>query len=399
MNVAIIGAGASGLMAGGALSQQCNVTIFDGNEKCGKKLYITGKGRCNVTNNCDKKTFLENAVNGNKFLISSINYFQPQDTIRLFEELGVKLKTERGNRVFPESDKSSDIIKALIKYCEKCEIRLNEKVVQITKKDEHFLVKTKKSSYIFDRVIIATGGMSYPFTGSTGDGYRFARELGQSVVSVRPALVPIKLKDAFCKQVEGLSLKNVTLKANIDGKKKELFGELLFTNDAISGPISLSMSSFIGNAKSVKLEVDFKSALSNEQLEQRLLRDFEGNKNKNITYILKGLLPGSLVNEFCQRLSLSKDKKVNSITKEERKNIIDLLKSFPLEFAGLYDIECGIITAGGVDTKEINPRTMESKLVPGLYFIGEVLDVDCLTGGFNLQAAFSTAQICAKNFN
>ncbi len=398
MKIAIIGGGAAGLMAGGFLSKQGHaVTIFDGNEKCGKKLYITGKGRCNVTNACEKEVFLENVVNGRKFMMSAINQFSPSDTQNFFESLGVKLKVERGNRVFPLSDKASDIIKALTLHCGDCEIKLNEMVKAIEKKETFFIVLTNDSKYQFDRVIIATGGMSYSSTGSKGDGYKFAKMLGHNVVKPRGALVPIKLKDKFCCELAGLSLKNVKLTANYSGGKKNLFGEMLFTHDGISGPIALSLSSYIFQEREVKLELDFKPALNSEQLENRLLREFSENLNKNLTYIIKGLLPRSLVEIFLNKAVINGETKVNSVSKEQRMKIISLLKAFPLNFDGLYPIEAGIITAGGVDLKEINPKTMESKLVKGLYFIGEVLDIDCLTGGFNLQTAFSTAYAAAAN--
>lgn len=398
MKIAIIGGGAAGLMAGGFLSKQGHtVTIFDGNEKCGKKLYITGKGRCNVTNACEKEEYLENVVNGRKFMMSAINQFTPYDTQSFFESLGVKLKVERGNRVFPLSDKASDIIKALTLHCGDCEIKLNEMVKAIEKKESFFVVLTSDNKYQFDRVIIATGGMSYSSTGSKGDGYKFAKMFGHNVVKPRGALVPIKLKDKFCCELAGLSLKNVKLTANCSGGKKSLFGEMLFTHDGISGPIALSLSSYISQEREVKLELDFKPALNLEQLENRLLREFSENLNKNLTYIIKGLLPRSLVEIFLNKAAINGETKVNSVSKEQRMKIISLLKAFPLNFDGLYPIEAGIVTAGGVDLKEINPKTMESKLIKGLYFIGEVLDIDCLTGGFNLQTAFSTAYAAAVN--
>ena len=393
MKIAIIGGGAGGLMAGGFLSQKGDVTIFDGNEKCGKKIYITGKGRCNLTNNCTNEEFLSNVVHGNKFMMSAIVGFSPQDTIAFFEDLGMKTITERGKRVFPLSQKSSDVIKALEKHAKGCKINLNEKVVSVIKNEETFIVKTTLKTYQFDKVIVATGGKSYPATGSTGDGYKIAKSFGHNIIKPCPALVPIRFKDKM--ELEGLSLKNVTLNAKINGKDKSLFGEMLFTGDGISGPIALSMSSYIGENKIDKLVIDFQPALTEEPLENRILRDMEENKNKNFSYILKGLLPIRMANEFMKRLKIS-DVKVNSVKAETRKNLIKLLKDFPLEYAGLYPIEAGIVTNGGVDLKEVNPKTMESKLVKGLYFIGEVLDVDCLTGGFNLQTAFSTAYACAK---
>ena len=386
-------------MAGGFLAEQNEVVIFDGNEKAGKKLFITGKGRCNITNNCSKEEFISNVVNGGKFMMSAINNFDCQQTMTFFEELGLNLKTERGNRVFPESDKSSDVIKTLLYHARNCQINLNEKVLVVSKEEQFFKVKTEKKSYLFDRVIIATGGKSYPATGSQGDGYKFAKMIGHEVVEPKGALVPIKIKDNFCAQLEGLSLKNVTLKANINKKKKELFGEMLFTFDAISGPIALSMSSYISGIEDISLSLDFKPALTIQMLENRILKDFEENLNKNISFIIKGLLPTRLVEIFLSKVGINKDRKVNSITISERKNIVNMLKNFKLDFAGLYDVKYGIITSGGVKLSEVNPKTMESKKTKGLYFIGEVLDVDCLTGGFNLQTAFSTAYACAKYMN
>lgn len=397
MKIAIIGGGASGLMAGGFLADKGHaVTIFDGNEKCGKKIYITGKGRCNLTNNCSEEEYLANVVNGGKFMFSAIRGFNCQDTISFFESKGIKLKTERGNRVFPESDKASDVIKALTGHCKNCQLKLNEKVVDLYKNGDVFIVKSDKLNYEFDKVVIATGGKSYPATGSQGDGYKFAKKFGHNIIKPRPALVPIKIKDKFCAGLEGLSLKNVTLKAKIDGKEKSLFGEMLFTNDAISGPIALSMSSFISNSNSTTLSLDFKPALSEQQLDARLLRDFSENLNKNLSYVIKGILPMRLVDVFLNKAGIDGKIKVNSVKVEMRKRMISLFKSFPLEFDKLYQVETGIITAGGVDLKEVSPKTMESRLCSGLYFIGEVLDVDCLTGGFNLQTAFSTAYACAK---
>lgn len=397
MKIAIIGGGASGLMAGGFLAGKGHlVTIFDSNEKCGKKIYITGKGRCNLTNNCSEEEYLANVVNGSKFMFSAIKGFNCQETMAFFEEKGLKLKTERGNRVFPESDRASDVIKALLLHCKNCQINLDEGVLNIEKGEEDFIIKTNKNIYTFDKVIVATGGKSYPATGSKGDGYKFAEKLGHNIIKPRSALVPIKIKDKFCVQLEGLSLKNVILKAKYGKKEKELFGEMLFTSDAISGPIALSMSSFISQEKSVELVIDFKPALSEEQLDARLLRDFSANLNKNLSYIIKGLLPARLVDIFLGFIKIDGQTKVNSVKAQQRKAIVEGLKKFSLQFGGLYEVETGIVTAGGVDLKEVNPKTMESKICQGLYFIGEVLDIDCLTGGFNLQTAFSTAYACAK---
>lgn len=399
MKIAVIGGGASGLLVGGELAcRRYEVTIFDHNEKLGKKIYITGKGRCNVTNNCLVNEVRENIVHGDKFMFSSLNLFPPERTMQFFEDLGVKLKTERGNRVFPESDKASDITKALAKNAKDCQVRLNEKVLEIKKQNERFLIKTDKALYEFDRVIIATGGKSYPATGSTGDGYLFAKSFGHSIRPPHGALVPIKIADNFVQQLEGLSLKNVTLKAKIKDKERLIFGEMLFTHDAISGPIALSMSSYIGLEKQVSLNIDFKPALSENQVELRILRDFDENKNREILMIMKGLLPERLAKIFLSKLNIDSSVKINSISKEKRAVIVKSLKNFDLTFGGLYPVETGIVTSGGVDLSEVNPKTMESKLVKGLYFVGEVLDIDCLTGGFNLQCAFSTAYACAYNF-
>lgn len=398
MKVCIIGAGASGLMCAGFIAQKNHdVVIFDGNEKSGKKIYITGKGRCNFTNATIGEDFSSNIVNGEKFLYSALSKWNSFDTISFFEDLGMPSKIERGNRAFPESDKASDVTKTLLKHCEKVKINLNEKVIVIDKK-EHFIVKTEKGKYFFDAVIIATGGKSYSATGSCGDGYKFAKIFGHEIVEPKPALVPIELKDKFVKELQGISLKNVKLIANFDGKKREEFGEMMFTDKGITGPIVLTISSLINRAKKVSLSIDFKPALDEKKLDNRLLREFEENKNKNISNVISHLLPSGLVNVFLQECSISSDKKVNSIRIDERKKIIETLKNFKLSFKNLYPIDCAIVTSGGVNIKEVNPKNMESKIVKDLYFIGEVLDVDALTGGFNLQLAFATAVSCANNF-
>lgn len=401
MKIAIIGGGAAGLMCGALLAQGgLSATIFDGNEKLGKKLYITGKGRCNLTNLCPPNEFLENVVRGKKFMISPINRFSSQDCMDFFEAAGLRLKTERGNRVFPASDKSSDVIKTLQKLNAKNTICLNTKIKKM-KKSGDFVLETEGQKLHFDVVVVATGGKSYSSTGSTGDGYNFAKSFGHKLVEIKPALTAIALKDDFCKALQGLSLKNVALAADFvqDGKKvhKSLFGEMLFTDLGISGPIVLSLSSMVNRADKVNLTLDFKPALSPEQVDGRLLRDFDAGKNKNISSILDGLLPKKLAQVFLQKLGLPPERKVNSITKAEREEIAFALKNFQLHFDGLYPLESGIVTSGGVDTSQVNPKSCESRLCPGLYFIGEVLDVDCLTGGFNIQSAFSTAYACAQD--
>ena len=328
---------------------------------------------------------------------SALSNFNSFDTLSFFENLGLEAKTERGNRVFPQSDKSSDVIKALLDHCEGVEFHFNEKVEAINKKDR-FVVVTSKNKYEFDRVIVATGGVSYSATGSTGDGYKFAKVFGHNIVDIKPALVPIILQDDFVKSLQGLSLKNVKLKVEFEGKKIEEFGEMMFTDNGITGPIVLKISSLINRHKVDKIAIDFKPALDEKKLELRLLREFENAKNKNISNVMKTLLPSSLIDVFLKHCSISLDKKINSITVAERRVIIENLKNFELKFKSLADINLGIITSGGVDLNEINPKTMESKLIPGLYFIGEVLDIDAFTGGFNLQIAFSTAVKCSQNF-
>ncbi len=403
MKVAIIGAGASGLMLGGLLAKKgYNVTIFDHNEKAGKKLFITGKGRCNITNLCDVNEFLKNVVRGGKFLTSALYSFNSYDTVEFFGGLHLKTKVERGNRVFPESDKSSDVIKALLKHCEGVNFLYNQnvtdvKVVESVENEQKLVVTASGKEHAFDKVVIATGGASYKATGSDGSGYKFAESFGHRVEKIVPALCPIKLNDDV-RALMGLSLKNVTLKAKIDGKNKEFFGEMMFTGDGITGPIVLSLSSYINRTKSVELSLDLKPALTLEQLDARLLRDFEANKNKNISYIFKGLMPSSLVPFFAKKCGVDESKKVHDILKEERRKISKTLKNLPLSFKSLYPLDAGIITSGGVALDEVNPKTFESKLVKNLYFIGEVLDIDALTGGFNLQIAFATAYKCGESW-
>lgn len=401
MKIAIIGAGASGLFAGGILSQRHEVTIFDKNEKCGKKLYITGKGRCNLTNNCSQEQFLSNTVNGSKFMFSSIHQLSPQNIIDFFEQLGLKTKTERGGRVFPISDKSSDVIKILQKFCGKCQIKLNEEVLDFcfVVSENLFKILTSKAVYYFDRVIVATGGQTYSSTGSSGDGYKFAKAFGHKIMPIKPALVPIELGDKFIKQLQGVTLKNVSLNAIADGKKLSFFGEMLFTDRGISGPIALTMSSFINRAENIELAIDFKPALTKEILEKRVLKDIQNTSNKTMANFVSLYLPRSVGEVLLQRLKIDSHQKVNEFTSNERKDFIALIKNFTLNFKRLYPLESGIVTSGGVELDQINPKTMESKLQKGLYFIGEVLAVDCLTGGYNLTSAFATAYSCAVNLN
>lgn len=397
--IAVIGGGASGLFVGGLLCQKgLDVTIFDKNEKVGKKLFITGKGRCNLTNLCSVDEFLRNVVRGEKFLRSAIYGFSSEDCVAFFEGLGLKTKVERGNRVFPQSDKSSDVIKVLKDvHCAGVNFSLNNAVLSVKKCDDGgFCVCAQDGEHHFDRVVVATGGKSYSSTGSDGDGYKIAKSFSHTIVDIRPALCPIVVKDDFVKKLQGVSLKNVQLNVLADGKKFGEFGEMLFTDGGISGPIVLTISSLVNRAKKVELSIDFKPALNEKQLDLRLLRDFEESKNKELKTVLRGLLPKAVAEIFAKAIGLDEEKKIHDITKEERLKLLRGLKEFKLKYGGLYDVDAGIITSGGVALDEINPKTFESKLVAGLYFLGEVLDVDALTGGFNLQIAWATAYACAK---
>lgn len=395
--VAIIGAGAAGLMAAyAAASNGHSVTLFEKNEKSGKKIYITGKGRCNVTHDCTPAEFLQNVVNNSKFLTSSVYNFSPEKCVEFFEEGGVRLKLERGGRYFPVSDKASDITKCLENYCKNAGVTLkfNERVLKLNILNSTMSgIITELGVYEFDRVVVCTGGISYPSTGSTGDGFNFATEAGHSVTPLVQGLCGLNLKGSYYKEIQGLTLKNVSLSVKYDGKLiKEFFGEMLFTHFGISGPIVLSASSLINrlDLNKVTLLIDFKPALSEEQLDKRILRDFDEYKNKTISNCLKELLPSAVIAEVLRRCRISSEQKVNSVTKAQRMALLTIVKNFDMFVASLRDFSEAIITSGGVSVKEIDPRTMESKLIKGLYFCGEVLDVDAFTGGYNLQIAFST---------
>lgn len=402
MKTIVIGAGASGLISAyySAIMGD-DVTVIEKNEKVGKKIYITGKGRCNVTNDCEPEEFLKNVVTNPKFMYSAIYSFTPQDTINLFENYGLNLKTERGRRVFPMSDKSSDIIKTLENLCKNAGVifHLNENVIQLVGNDKVEKVVTNKGDYLADKIIVCTGGKSYPSTGSTGDGYGFAKKLGHQIITPKPALCPIEIKGDFCKNLQGISLKNVTLTLTVKGKTiyKEL-GEMIFTHFGISGPIVLSASSYLNKypINEVELFLDLKPALDNDTLDNRILRDFLKYKNRDLQNSLNDLLPKSLIKSIIELSKIPPYKKNDIITKEERKMLVDSFKRIKLEVKGLRPIEEAIITSGGINCKEINPKTMESKLVKGLYFAGEVIDVDALTGGYNLQIAFATAYLAAN---
>lgn len=395
--VAVIGAGAAGLIAAYFAAKNGNdVTVFEKNEKSGKKIYITGKGRCNLTHDCTPAEFLENVVSNSKFLTGAIYSFSPEKCVQFFEDVGLKLKLERGGRYFPVSDKASDVTRCLENYCKDVGVtfKFGEKVEKIDilhSTMSHII--TTNGEFNFDNVIVCTGGLSYPSTGSTGDGYDFARAAGHKIIPLKQGLCGLNLRGDFYKSLQGLTLKNVNLSV-INGEKliKSFFGEMLFTHFGVSGPIVLSASSLINrqDLKKIKLVLDLKPALSDEQLDKRLLRDFETYKNKSISNCLKELLPTALITEVLKRSGIKPETQVNSVTKAQRLSLLTSVKNFDMIVASLRDFSEAIITCGGVDVKEINPKTMESKLVKGLYFCGEVLDVDAFTGGYNLQIAFAT---------
>ncbi len=401
IKVAVIGGGAAGLMAAGtAQSFGASVTLFEGQKILGKKLSITGKGRCNVTNNTDTQGILANVTKNPRFLYTALNAFSSQDTIQFFESMGVELKTERGNRVFPTSDKAKDIVDALKQYASGAET-VYEKVKSVTKKDSGFTVKTDSGSYDFDKVIIATGGRSYPLTGSDGSGYRLARSLGHNVTALCPSLIPIESDDAVCSELMGLSLRNI--KIDIKDRSGKLiysdFGEMLFTHFGVSGPVILSASAHLRDMDISKLSlfIDLKPALDEKTLDARLLSDFAKNSNKDFINALSKLLPSKMIEPFISLTGIDKRKKVNLITKEERQRVLSNLKAMKISLKAFRPIEEAIVTSGGIEVKEITPKNMESKITSGLYFAGEIIDVDAYTGGFNLQIAFSTGYLAGKS--
>ena len=402
-NVIVIGGGAAGLMAGyaaGICGHQ--VTILEKNEKLGKKIYITGKGRCNFTNACDTEDFFKNVVSNPKFLYSALYTFSPDSMIGFVESQGIPTKVERGNRAFPESDHASDITKALEKAIKEygVNVRLRTEVKDILIDGNKVIgVKLSDGSIInCDNVILCTGGLSYQTTGSTGDGLKWARKIGLKVTECRPALVPLNCKESYIRSMQGLALKNVNLTIK-DGKKKlyDSFGEMLFTHFGVSGPLVLSASSIIGKrlqeTGELQALVDLKPALSVDELSNRVLRDFNDNMNKHLSSVLRGLLPSSMVPVFIELMDFDDSRQINSITKEERANLIALLKAFPFTITGLREYKEAIITQGGISVKEVDPSTMKCKNIEGLSFAGEVLDLDAFTGGFNLQIAWSTGYL------
>ncbi len=406
--ILIIGAGAAGLMAAGTISGRGkDVMILERNEKPARKVAITGKGRCNVTNNCKELSeLIANVPVNGRFLYSAFSSFMPSDTIDLIEDMGVPLKCERGNRVFPCSDKAMDIVDALVHYgtddgTELIHGRAKELIIED---------RTLKGVRTFDgeeiaadKIIIATGGKSYPLTGSTGDGYELARQAGHTIIEPKPSLVPLSVHEGFCSELMGLSLRNVSMKV-IDTKRKNKviyddFGEMLFTHFGVSGPMVLSASSMIRDMEAGRylISIDLKPALSEEQLDSRILRDFSDNTNKDFINALGALLPRKLIPVVVRLSGIKANEKVNQITREQRHGLVQLLKDFRLTVKGFRPIDEAIVTSGGVKVSEINPKTMESKLLPGLFFAGEVIDVDAYTGGFNLQIAFSTGRLAGEN--
>ena len=400
-DVIVIGGGAAGLFCSILLARKGkSVLILEKNKILGKKLMITGKGRCNITNNCDAQTVLNNIPRNSKFLYSAIYSFPPSDTMNFFEKLGVPLKTERGNRVFPVSDDAKDIVKALCDEVKRLGVTvLNKRATGLIIDDNRVIgAECGGEQFVSKSVIVSTGGKSYPKTGSTGDGYMLAKQAGHTVTDIQPSLVPLETKQDFPKKLMGLSLRNVTLSLWQSGKKKPLYselGEMLFTHFGVSGPLVLSSSAHINNIdeNDYYIVIDLKPALDEKVLDKRILRDFNDNPNRNFANVLKKLLPAKMIPVMIELSSIDGDEKVNNISKEQRRKLVELLKNMRIDIKGFRPVDEAIITRGGVSTKEINPSTMESKLVSGLYFIGEVLDVDGYTGGFNLQIAFATANL------
>ena len=405
--VVIIGGGAAGLMAAvsaAKVDSSALITVIEKNSRPARKIMITGKGRCNVTNNCDIDTLISNVSRNGKFLYSAFNALTAKDTYEQFEKWGVPLKTERGNRVFPVSDKAVDIVDALVNNAKRVSKIVEGTVKSIIVNNGSVNGVRLESGELFeaDSVILATGGMSYPVTGSTGDGYKMAEAIGHTVTEIKPSLIPLECHEGFCSRLSGLSLKNVTLSVFEDEKKKPVFtelGEMLFTHFGISGPLVLSASAHIKYLykKSYKAVIDLKPALSVEQLDKRILRDFSEELNKDFANSLDALLPKSLIPVIVALSGIPANTKVNQISREERLGLVNLIKNFTLKITGTRPIEEAIITRGGIPVKEINSSTMESKIIKGLYFAGEIIDVDAYTGGFNLQIAFSTGFLAGKN--
>lgn len=412
MKVLVIGGGPAGLLAAIEAAKHNQVIVLEKMESFGKKLKITGKGRCNITSSLPISEFISNVPGNGKFLYSAFQNFTNEDIIELLNEEGVEVKTERGNRIFPVSDKAEDVLNALLRRCKKENVILKtkQKVVEILQENGQAVgviventENKKKEKMLADKIILATGGRSYSVTGSTGDGYALAKKIGHNIIEVKPSLVPLESYDrSICKMCQGLSLKNVGIQFIEKGKTKQIyedFGEMLFTHFGISGPTILSGSAHLLRypeldkkiaSHLIELKIDLKPALNEEKLEARVLRDFEDCKNKQLKNSLDKLLPQKIIMPIIIKAGISPEKPINEITREERKRLIIAMKHFTIEISGFRDIEEAIITSGGIDTKEINPKTMESKIVKGLFFAGEIIDVDAYTGGFNLQIAYST---------
>ncbi len=403
--VAVIGGGAAGMMAAIFAARHGDaVTVFEKNAKIGRKLYITGKGRCNLTNNCDSKTVIENTPTNGRFLYSALNRFSPADTMRFFEENGLPLKTERGHRVFPVSDKAADVVDTLLHTAKREGVQITfQRVDELLIKDGTVIgLKTGTKELPFDKVIVACGGCSYPLTGSTGDGYHFARQAGHTVTTLKPSLVPLETEEIIPAEMVQLLLKNVALTV-IDthqgGKKLYTdFGELQFMRYGVAGAVMLSASAHMKemSPERYRLLIDLKPALSEEKLEARLLREINARHRETVSSLLRSLLPAAMLMLFLSKAGLSPDKNCSEITRTERRQLLMLLKAFPLTVKGFRPIEEAIVTSGGVSVQEIDPKTMASKLVKGLYFAGEVIDVDAYTGGFNLQCAFATGVLAGE---
>ncbi len=397
--IAVVGAGAAGMLAAGTAAEMgASVLLFERGPKPGRKLRITGKGRCNITNDCSPREVMENIPTNGKFLYSALEAFPPEEVKKFFEILGVPLKTERGRRVFPCSDRASDVVDALVRFCAQNGVEeIRGKVRDVRREaDGTFFLETEAGDFHAKRVILCTGGMSYPMTGSTGDGYVIAKRLGHTIVQPRASLVPLLTKGDLCSRLQGLSLKNVTLTVLGERGKPiyEELGEMLFTHFGVSGPLVLSASAHIRDWSKgpYKAWIDLKPGLDEKKLDARICRDLRENANRFFSHAVRGLMPAKLVSVVAELAGIPMDEKANSVTRAQRQALLHVLKMFPLEFVGTRPVDEAVITSGGVSIREVNPRTMESRLVPGLFFAGEILDVDGYTGGYNLQIAWSTAR-------
>lgn len=395
--VAVIGGGAAGMMAAGAAQEAgASVTLYEGTDRLGKKLGITGKGRCNVTNNCTVEEFLENVTRNPRFLYGALSALSPQDTMAFFEERGVRLKTERGRRVFPEDDRARSIVDAMRGYVRGVALR-HAKVRRLDRSEDGLTVVTDGGASSYRAVILATGGRSYPLTGSDGSGYRLATRLGHRMTPLIPSLIPIESPSPLCPAMQGLSLKNVSIRI-LDAEGRTLyrdFGEMMFTHFGVTGPMILSASAHLREVDiaTLTLSLDLKPALDEAVLDRRLLSDFQAAPNRDLINAMGALLPAKMIPSFLQVSGLSPHRKVNTLTRTERHGLLSLLKDFRLPLSALRPIEEAIVTSGGIEVREVSPKTMGSRLIPGLYFAGEMLDVDAYTGGYNLQIAFATGRL------